>query len=61
MVLSSEIVELNEMLKEISEGIKGLIGEIHDWRNMDVKIHYTLEDIWSTMQDLVWKLVPELI
>ena len=52
---SLELLELNKNLKAMSEGIQGLIGGVDDWRKMDLKILGVLQDIWSVMQDFVWK------
>jgi len=52
---SSELLELNKMLKEISEGIQGVIGGVNDQRRMDVKVLGVLQDIQSSMWDFMWK------
>ena len=44
VAISLGMTELNKTLKEILEGIQGVIREIHDQRKMDIKIHHVLED-----------------
>ena len=52
---SLELLELNKTLKEVPEGIQGVIGGIKDQRRMDSKILGILQEIQSTMQDYMWK------
>ena len=52
---SLELLELNNTLKAVSEGIQGIIGRVDNWRKMDLKILGVLQDIQSVMQDFVWK------
>ena len=52
---SLELLELNMMLKAILEGIQGVIGGTNVQRRMDAKILGVLQDIWSSLQDYVWK------
>ena len=56
---SSELLKLNKTLKAVLEGIQGIIRGIEDQRRNDVKILGVLQDIWSAMQDYVWKSPPE--
>ena len=57
--MTSSLVEPGETMKSILEGIQSLGMIMEEYKKVDVVFYQALSDIWRSLQDLVWKSVPE--